>query len=206
MFKKLSKNFSKPQGVLGAFLVNSMNKGHESLTKWALSLVDIKPENVVLDIGCGGGNAVSLMSKNSNLVYGADYSEVSVKKTKKKNADAVKRGAVKVELCSVSNLPFPGGMFDLATAFETIYFWPDLPGDFREVFRVLKPGGLFMPVFQNAHDPEKAKQLEGTIPGMKVPDPAQVESFLRAAGFSQVSVHNHPGSTWIDIAIIAQKP
>ena len=34
--------------------------------------------------------------------------------------------------------------FDLVTAFETVYFWPDLKKSFSEVYRVLKPGGMFM--------------------------------------------------------------
>jgi ubiquinone/menaquinone biosynthesis C-methylase UbiE len=40
-----------------------------------------------------------------------------------------------------SSLPFKDEKFDLATAFETIYFWPDLVNDFKEVNRVLKSGG-----------------------------------------------------------------
>ena len=28
-------------------------------------------------------------------------------------------------------------------AFETVYFWPELAQNFREVYRVLKPGGIF---------------------------------------------------------------
>jgi len=44
----------------------------------------------------------------------------------------------------VSSLPYPDGTFDLVTAVETHYYLPDLPGDVREVMRVLKPGGTFM--------------------------------------------------------------
>ena len=31
----------------------------------------------------------------------------------------------------------------MVTAFETVYFWPELAQNFREVYRVLKPGGVF---------------------------------------------------------------
>ena len=44
----------------------------------------------------------------------------------------------------MSKLPFPDGMFDLVTAVETHYYWPDLVADMREVLRVLKPGGTFV--------------------------------------------------------------
>lgn len=41
-------------------------------------------------------------------------------------------------------LPFEAERFDLVTAFETVYFWPDLPKSFREIRRVLRPGGTLL--------------------------------------------------------------
>jgi ubiquinone/menaquinone biosynthesis C-methylase UbiE len=41
----------------------------------------------------------------------------------------------------VSQIPWEDGAFDLVTAFETVYFWPDFEGGLKEVRRVLKPGG-----------------------------------------------------------------
>ena len=41
----------------------------------------------------------------------------------------------------MSNLPFAENTFDLVTAVETQYFWPDLLNDMKEVRRVLKLGG-----------------------------------------------------------------
>src|SRR5260370_33010975 len=44
---------------------------------------------------------------------------------------------------SVTALPFPDRTFDIVTAVETHYYWPDLPANVREILRVLKPGGTF---------------------------------------------------------------
>jgi ubiquinone/menaquinone biosynthesis C-methylase UbiE len=60
---------------------------------------------------------------------------------KKNNARWIDINRVEIRQGSVSQLPFPDDTFDLVTAVETHYFWPDLPADMREVFRVLKPGG-----------------------------------------------------------------
>ena len=46
------------------------------------------------------------------------------------------RGRVKILNASVSSLPFQDKSIGLATAVETIYFWPDLKNDFKEVYRV----------------------------------------------------------------------
>ena len=51
-------------------------------------------------------------------------------------------GRLKVLQARVSNLPNPDDYFDFATAFETIYFWPNLEKDFPEVNRVLNPAGF----------------------------------------------------------------
>ena len=41
-------------------------------------------------------------------------------------------------------MPFEDNTFDIVTAFETVYFWPDIEKSFGEVKRVLKPGGMFL--------------------------------------------------------------
>jgi hypothetical protein len=52
-------------------------------------------------------------------------------------------GRVQILQGSVATLPFPDCTFDLVTAVETPYYWPDLPANVREILRVLKPGGTF---------------------------------------------------------------
>ena len=77
-------------------------------------------------------------------VQGIDYSAVSVEKARKVNAGAIAAGRCTVQQASVAELPFEAEQFDVVTAFETVYFWPELAQNFREVYRVLKPGrGLF---------------------------------------------------------------
>ncbi len=41
-------------------------------------------------------------------------------------------------------LPFADTSFDVATAFETVYFWPDIRRSLSEVARVIRRGGTFM--------------------------------------------------------------
>jgi SAM-dependent methyltransferase len=48
---------------------------------------------------------------------------------------------VAIQHGSVSHLPFPDDSFDLVTAVETHYYWPEPVADMREILRVLKPGG-----------------------------------------------------------------
>lgn len=202
---RISKNFSKPQGWLGSLMLSGMNKGHDKLTKWALSFVEIHTDSVVLDIGCGGGNAISLMSQHSDSVYGIDYSEVSVAKSKKTNQYGIIQGKIDIVQGSVSALPYRNQTFDFVTAFETIYFWPDIVHDFAEVARVLKPGGHFMTVFQNGITEAHSQKMEAKIDGMKIYPSETIEALLRQAGFAHVAKYEKRSSHWQDICIISKK-
>src|SRR5215472_16494477 len=136
----------KPAGWVGRLNLWRMNKSHSGLTDWGLGHVSVEPHYKILDVGCGGGRTISKLARmaSAGKVCGIDYSEESVAASRRENAEAVRSGRVEIRAGSVSQLPFPDATFDLITAVETHFFWPDLPGDMREVFRVLKPGGTFI--------------------------------------------------------------
>ena len=147
LLSKIFSNTRKPEGFFGEMMVNGMNGGgHAQMANWALSSVQIKEDSQILDIGCGGGANIARLLQRvpKGVVQGIDYSSVSVAKSSKVNAKAIAEGRCKVQEASVVKLPFGESTFDLVTAFETIYFWPDIEHCFGEVKRVLKPGGQFV--------------------------------------------------------------
>lgn len=113
------------------------------MTDWGLGHVTVGSQFKVLDVGCGGGRTIQKLAAvtTGGMVFGVDYAEGSVATSRAYNAQLIKAGRVVVEKASVSHLPFPDNTFDLVTAIETQYYWPDLEGDMREILRVLKPEG-----------------------------------------------------------------
>ncbi|HYA96515.1 MAG TPA: class I SAM-dependent methyltransferase, partial [Methylomirabilota bacterium] len=136
----------KPSGWLGRFVLRNMNSRHSKLTDWGLTYISIDPKAVILDVGCGGGRTIGKLAAVATLgkVYGVDFSGESVAFAAKTNQQWIDMGRVEIREGSVSKLPFPENMFDIVTAVETHFWWPDLPGDVREILRVLKPGGTFI--------------------------------------------------------------
>ncbi len=136
----------KPSGWLGRFNLWSMNRRHSQLTDWGLTHIRIDSRDTILDIGCGGGRTVHKLAAlaTAGKVYGVDYAEASVAASRKNNQQFIELGRVEIHHAAVSQLPFADRMFDLATAVETHYYWPNLRGDLREVWRVLKPGGTLV--------------------------------------------------------------
>ena len=143
------ENTRKPVGLGGKIMVAMMNIGHSVMAAWGLHFLQLAPDAIVLDCGCGGGANIKTLLKRcpKGKVQGIDYSAVSVEKTRKVNAGAIAAGRCAVQQASVAELPFEAEQFDVVTAFETVYFWPELAQNFREVYRVLKPGGTFCGCF-----------------------------------------------------------
>lgn len=190
-----------PQGKLGEETLSRMNESHAELTAWAFSQIDMKDDAIVLDVGCGGGNALKMLSrraKNGKL-YGIDYSETSVEVAAKENKEDVASGKMEIFHGSVSELPFPDDMFDTVTTVESYYFWPDLPHDFAEVRRVLKLGGTFVIVAEMyAHEgqSEEQKRIVDVL-GMHNNTPKELEQMLTGAGYSNVRIELDEGRGWL---------
>ena len=198
------ENTRKPQGFGGKLMTKMMNSGHAKLSQWGFSNISAKPDAKVLDVGCGGGaNIATWLDKCRNgHVTGLDYSEVSVAESQKLNAAAIKQGKCCVVQGDVSAIPFPDAVFDYVSAFETIYFWPDLLQSFREVHRVLKPDGMFLICNECGGDNEKDEKWTEKIDGMTIYKDVQLKNILEQTGFRNIQIHKSEKG-WL--CITAQK-
>jgi ubiquinone/menaquinone biosynthesis C-methylase UbiE len=169
LLSKIFSNTRKPEGFFGRMMVNGMNGGsHARLAEWGMSYVDIANDWDILDVGCGGGANVARLLKRcpQGTETGIDYSPVSVKKSCEVNADAIASGRCKVVKGSAAQLPFNENSFDLVTAFETVYFWPEIEKCFAGVRRTLKDGGLILIVNEDDGLTGNNEKWEKMIEGM----------------------------------------
>ena len=114
-------NARKPEGELGDKLLDRMNESHESLAQWGVSHLDIAADDIILDIGCGGGvNVERFLEMTENKVYGLDYSQIAVDKSKKLNQNAIDEGRCEIIQGSVSQLPFEDNSFDIDKEVDNI--------------------------------------------------------------------------------------
>jgi ubiquinone/menaquinone biosynthesis C-methylase UbiE len=138
-------SYKKPEGKSGEELLDLMDHDHTPIALWSLKNLKVNEKDVTLDIGCGSGlNIKRLFEKSPNAKsFGVDYSSTSVKKSKQLNKELVDKGCVEIYEANVLDMPFEDKMFDIITAFETVYFWPDIITSFKEVKRILKDDGKF---------------------------------------------------------------
>lgn len=193
-------NCRKPAGELGIDVIESMNKSHTDLSLWGLSHLDIKEDDVILDVGCGGGvNIERFTDKTNGKVYGIDYSEVSVVESTKHNQEKIDEGQVEILSGSVSDLPFDNETFNIVSGFETIYFWPDLVNDLREIHRVLKKDGAIFICNEDKKD-ENLMDRMGDIVNlldMTVLSEKELHDLLEEAGFTDIDVYTSNDTNYI---------
>lgn len=199
------ENTRKPTGLGGKLMVSMMNFGHSALANWGLHFLQLPKDAKILDCGCGGGANIKKMLRKcpDGIVKGVDYSPISVEKAKKVNAKAVAEYRCVVWQGSVTKIIFATSWFDYVTAFETVYFWPELARSFREVCRVLKPGGTFLICNECGGDNPKDEKWTEKIEGMKIYKDTELKAALEEAGFCNVEIHKNQKG-WL--CLTAQKP
>jgi SAM-dependent methyltransferase len=201
IMSKVLRQCRKPTGWLGRMMVRGMNMGHAKLTDWGLGHISIRQNDTILDVGCGGGGTIRKLARIAaqGQVHGIDYSEESVRISTKTNRKSIEAGRVEIRHGSVSSIPYPDDRFDLVTAIESHYFWPDLVNDMKEVLRVLKPGGVLLMMggaYQGGKYDKRNQQLV-ELGNMAYYSVDEFDRLFRTAGFAEVQVFEDFDRGWI---------
>lgn len=196
-----------PTGTQGREIAKKMNKSHWNLTTWGLKHIKLKPNSKVLDVGCGGGRTLKRLARRAvkGKVYGIDYSADMVNYSKTVNQNLINQKRVEIIECTVEKTGFKDEFFDLVTAIETYYFWPNLSAAFHEIHRILKKGGFLLilsemtkdGVYEVKYAEEIAKTHVHLLPF------EEIQKTLRSEGFASVKLSKKRKSYWN--VVLAQK-
>jgi ubiquinone/menaquinone biosynthesis C-methylase UbiE len=206
--KAFMDQFKCPTGLQGRIVAAEMNRGHSAMSTWGLKKARIEPDFVVLDVGCGGGKTISRLARKAfqGKVFGIDYSADMVQYSREVNRRLIARNQVEILAGLVERMGFPEDFFDLVTAIETYYFWPDLREAFQEIKRVLKPERNLLMINEMVKDGiyevENADMIAKAH--VRLIPLQEIQIMLRSVGFVNVKVFTKTKSPWN--AILAQKP
>jgi ubiquinone/menaquinone biosynthesis C-methylase UbiE len=147
-----------------------------------------KPNGIYLDVGCGTGNYTVALAARGGKFIGLDPSEQMLSQAQLKPTE------VKWIQGKAESIPLPDGHLDGVVGTLTLHHWKDLPAGFREIHRVLKPGGRL--VFFTA-SPEQMqgywlnhffpKMLEASI--MQMPRLETLLQAIQIAGLTFEQIH-----------------
>ncbi|MEO8601092.1 MAG: class I SAM-dependent methyltransferase [bacterium] len=186
-----------PTGLLGLLISRVMAKETAAANEQLLSMVEFRPTDHVLEIGFGHGRTIELAAAAvpQGFVAGVDLSEDMVRGAAKRLRLLIEAQRAEVQRADSAHLPYDERRFDRAYALHTLYFWSNPAQHFREVYRVLKPGGRFVLGFMAGDDPQARANFPATVYHFYSTD--QVRGFLEEAGFGDSTmlrrdISSHP--------------
>jgi len=151
---------------------------NEEMRTEALDLLDIEPDDRVLDVGCGTGFATEGLLERVDRVHGLDQSVHQMEKAWKKFG---KRGRVRFYRGDAERLPFKDDSFDLVWSSGSIEYWPDPVAALAECRRITKPGGQVLIVGPNYPSNPVFQKLADSF--MLFYDEAEADRMFHEAGF-----------------------
>ncbi len=176
---------AKPHGRAALSVGRLLNFSNRVITAHTVGALDLRVRERVLEVGFGGGVGLEMVRDFEPLVLlaGVDLSEELVSQGQKKFSD------MELVHAAVESMPFPDGRFDAVFAVNAAYFWPDLSVAFREILRVLTPGGRLALGVRPAATLSKLEFVES---GHRACPPGDYAYALEEAGFVNTSARRLP--------------
>jgi len=152
-----------PHGPLGWVGVRMMAATKGSFYRALAAELDLRPDDVLLDVGCGSAGLLVEQASHVSYVAGLDASEMQVEMARRRLADRLAAGTAEIVQGDAVALPWEDGRFSVVASLDVMKFVPDPGAALREAVRVLRPGGrLAVTVGDMAKAPMEGAGRSGT--------------------------------------------
>jgi arsenite methyltransferase len=190
----ISRQLSRPSGVFARVMGRLMNRRNAKMNAFAIEQLELKHSDRVLEIGFGGGVALPILIRSAAFVGGVDLSQEMVEWANVKFSGAVTAGRAGFREGSVDAIPFESASFEKACTVNSVYFWRSLDAGFREIHRVLVPGGRLV---VGLLPKEWMDQLGHPADIFTARTCDEVAAALTSSGFKQVRIERpEPTTKW----------
>jgi ubiquinone/menaquinone biosynthesis C-methylase UbiE len=182
MRSAIIQQFGRPSGPLGLLVGLVMRvRTSNRVRNWrTVELLDIRPDDRVLEVGFGPGLAVARAAElaSAGKVVGIDHSELMLRQASRRNAGVIRAGRVELLVGSAGDLPRFDGPFDKVFAVNVFMFWEDPVAVLTGLRQVMKPGGVIAVTLQPRNRGATADDTQAAA--------ERIAASLRAAGFAEV--------------------
>jgi SAM-dependent methyltransferase len=184
---------AQPSGPLGRLATWQMAFEHRRVYATMARELDLRPDDDLLDVGCGSAGFLQRHAAHVRYVAGLDASRIPVDMAQRRLADRIAAGTAQIVLGDAMALPWPDDRFSVVTAYVCPELVPDPLKALSEMQRVLRPGGRAV---LTLGFPLKDASLSGTKNawGFWRWSEADARRLMEEAGFGDVAVS--PPPTW----------
>jgi arsenite methyltransferase len=198
----IARQLAHPSGPIGRVIGQLMNWHNARMNSFAAARLAPAFTDRLLEIGFGGGVLMRPLVASGAFVAGIDRSRAMVEQAKRRFRKAVLQDRAVFLEGDVETLPFADASFDKIATVNTIYFWTSLDAGFREIHRVLAPGGRLIVGFLPK---ERMDRMRMPPDIFTTRAPADVVAALATAGFQHPTIERpSPATPWN--VVIARKP
>lgn len=190
-YKLLAAQLRKPDGQFGRTVAENMNKSNNTINLHTIQLLQLSPDDAVLEIGMGNGFfCKDILSSHETVTYtGCDFSELMIDEASSINKEWVAAGRARFVEADITQLPFEDNSFHKLLTVNTIYFWEDTLKPLTEIFRVLKPGGVAVISLRTK---ESMLKMPFVQYGFSLFEENELLSTLKQVAFSDISISHVP--------------
>jgi ubiquinone/menaquinone biosynthesis C-methylase UbiE len=185
-------------GLSGLVMALGFSVGREGDAALAVSLTGLRPDDRVVDIGCGPGTAVRRAARAGASATGVDPAPVMLRVARWfRGGDRVDYRPGRAEA-----LPLPDGAATVVWSIASVHHWPQLEAGLAEVRRVLAPGGRFLAVERHARPGATGIASHGWTD-------EQADAFAArcgVAGFTGMQVSSHRAGKRDLVSVLADRP
>lgn len=183
--KEMAIQLSCPSGDNGVGVADMMHDTNFGMTKSTIDALKIIDNDSVLELGHGNGKHISTIIQGAP---GVSYHGLEISELMKEEAAALHITNSSFYSYDGENIPFEDGKFSKAMTVNTIYFWRNPTKLLNEVYRVLKPGGLFCITFAQK---EFMEMLPFTQHGFNLYDNKKLEDLIEQSSFRLIGFRPH---------------
>lgn len=187
---------NRPSGVFGWLAAATMMVGGQALChhRQVADLLQLRPDDQLLDVGCGSGLFLRNYAADVGTVAGVDHSTVQITLARRVLRARLATGTAAVVLGDATALPWPDDTFT-AVACNSLTCIVDTESALDEMHRVLRPGGRIV-VATDYHDTTAAACADERRWGWRAWTDDELRGLLMAAGFGTITLGHEPGTTF----------
>jgi ubiquinone/menaquinone biosynthesis C-methylase UbiE len=169
---------------------DQMEDHHSDITEQTLALMDLRPADRVLDLGCGTGWASRRLARGAQEVVGLDVADEMLRRAEQTSSGF---SNIRYVWGSAEKVPAPDNYFTKALSVESFYYYADQAKALDELRRVLAPGGrLFILINLYKDNHYSLRWVSELKVPVQVLSEAEYLTMLQRHGFTSVQARRIP--------------